>query len=99
MVGDLIERYLTMSHCASHMFTSNGLLKLIEGSFPSISGTADTSERSFDGSGEFCVQETYHKLELFTRDFSNPDWLFERAVRASRIPYTVLGHTTRFAMS
>ena len=57
MVGDLIERYLTMSHCASHMFTSNGLLELIEGSFPSISGTADTSERSFDGSGEFYVRK------------------------------------------
>ena len=99
MVGDLIERYLTMSHCASHMFTSSGLLELIEASFPSISGTADMSKRSFDGYDESCVQETYHRLELFTRDFSNPDWLFERAVRASRIRYTVLGHTTRFAMS
>ena len=52
MVGDLIERYLTMSHCASHMFTPSGLLELIEGSFPSISGTADTSKRSFDGYDE-----------------------------------------------
>ena len=64
MVGDLIERYLTMSHCASHMFTSSGLLEPIEGSFPSISGTADTSKRSFDGYDESCVQETYHRLEL-----------------------------------
>ena len=95
---NLIERYLTMSHGSSHIFTSSGLLELTEGSFPSISGTADTSERSSDGSDESCVQQTYHRLELFTRDFSDSDWLFERAVRASRVRYTVLGHTTRSAM-
>ena len=88
-----------MSHCSSHIFTSSGLLELPEGSFPSISRATDTSERSADGSDESCVQETYHRLELFTRDFSDPDWLFERAVRASRVRYTVMGHTTRSAMS
>ena len=88
-----------MSHCSSHIFTSSGLLELPEGSFLSISLAADTSERSFDGSDESCVQETYHRLELFTRDFSDLDWLFERAVRASRVRYTVMGHTTRSTMS
>ena len=88
-----------MSHCSSHIFTSSGLLELTEGPFPSISGATDTPERSSDGSDESCVQKTYHRLELFTRDFSNPDWLFERAVRASRVRYTVLGHTTRSVMS
>ena len=96
---NLIERYLTMSHCSSHIFTSSGLLELIEGSFPSITGTKNTSERSLDGYGESCIQETYNRLELFTRDFSDPDWLFERAVRASRVRYTVMGHTTRSSMS
>ena len=88
-----------MSHCSSHIFTSSGLLELTEGPFPSISGATDTPERSSDGSDESCVQETYHRLELFTRDFSDSDWLFERAVRASRVQYTVMGHTTRSAMS
>ena len=88
-----------MSHFSSHIFTSSGLLELTEGPFPSISCATDTPERSFDGSDESCVQESYHRLELFTRDFSDPDWLFERAVRASRIRCTVLGHTTRPAMS
>ena len=88
-----------MSHWSSHIFTSSGLLELPEGSFLSISLAADTSERSSDGSDESCVQETYHRLELFTRDFSDLDWLFERAVRASRVRYTVMGHTTRSAMS
>ena len=69
-----------MSHCSSRIFTCSGLLELTEGPFPSISGAADTPERSPDGSDESCVQESYHRLELFTRDFSNPDWLFERAV-------------------
>ena len=87
-----------MSHCSSHIFTSSGLLELTEGPFPSISGAADTPERSSDGSDESCVQESYHRLELFTRDFSDPDWLFERAVRASRVRYTVLRHTTRSIM-
>ena len=95
---NLIERYLTMSHCSSHIFISSGLLELIEGSFPSITGTGNTSERSYDGSHKICIQETYHRLELFTRDFSDPDWLFERAVRASQVRYTVLGHTTRSVM-
>ena len=88
-----------MSHCSSHIFTSSGLLELTEGPFRSISGATDTPERSFDGSDESCVQESYHRLELFTRDFSDPDWLFERAVRASRVRYTVMGHTTRSFMS
>ena len=88
-----------MSHCSSHIFTSSGLLELIEGTFHSISGTANTSERSFDGFDESCVQETYHRLELFTRDFSDLDWLFQGAVRASRVRYTIMGHTTRSAMS
>ena len=96
---NLIERYLTMSHCSSHISTSSGLLELIEGSFPSITGAENTSERSLDGSHEFCIQKTYHRLELFTRDFSDPDWLFERAVRASRVRYAVMGHTTRSSMS
>ena len=46
---NLIERYLTMSHWSSHIFTSSGLLELIEGSFPSISGARNTSKRSYDG--------------------------------------------------